>query len=356
MSTSDSTPSIISLPDSSSTTAPKMTSKTVKVAAVQAEPAWNDLEGGVQKTIAYIQQAASNGANVLGFPEVFIPGYPWSIWANSVVDNVQFMDEYFQNSLARESEEMDRIRAAVREAGIFVVLGYSERHRGSLYISQSFIDPTGTIIHHRRKIKPTHVERAYYGDGQAESLTSVVPTPFGRVGGLNCWEHSQPLLRYYEYAQDVDIHVASWPLIWGIPPTQNASAPSKEKWPWHITPEASQRLSQVMAIEGACFVLIASQILTEPNRERTKLKEFAYAQTPGGGFSMIYGPDGSELVKPLGAGEEGILYADVDLKDKDLAKHNLDVVGHYSRPDLLSLRVTTEAGTQVHFREKPAQK
>lgn len=183
-----------------------------------------------------------------------------------------------------------------------------------------------------------------------------MPTPFGRVGGLNCWEHSQPLLRYYEYAQDVDIHVASWPLIWGIPPAQNASAPTREKWPWHITPEASQRLSQVMAIEGACFVLIASQILTEPNRARTKLKDFGYAQTPGGGFSMIYGPDGSELVKPLGAGEEGILYADVDLKDKDLAKHNLDVVGHYSRPDLLSLRVTTEAGTQVHFREKPAQK
>ncbi|EOD47008.1 putative aliphatic nitrilase protein [Neofusicoccum parvum] len=326
-----------------------MAGKTVKIAAIQAEPVWNDLQGGVDKAIAYIQEAAANGTNVLGFPEVFIPGYPWSIWANSVVSNVEFMDEYFQNSMARESDEMDRIRAAVREAGIFVVLGYSERYRGTLFIAQSFIDQTGTIVHHRRKIKPTHVERAYYGDGQAESLKTVVPTPFGKVGGLNCWEHSQTLLRYYEYSQDVDIHVASWPLIWGVPADEGWA-----KWPWHITPDASQRLSQVMAIEGACFVMIASQILTEKNRDRCRLKDFVYAQTPGGGFSMIYAPDGRELVKPLGPGEEGILYADVDLHEKDLCKQNLDIVGHYSRPDLLSLRVTTEGGTQVHFREKPA--
>ncbi|KAJ3542042.1 hypothetical protein NM208_g4315 [Fusarium decemcellulare] len=99
-------------------------SSTVKVAAIQAEPAWNDLQGGVNKSISLIQEAASNGANVIGFPEVFIPGYPWSIWANSPTDNAQHMNEYFENSLQRESPEMDRIREAVREAGVFVVLGY----------------------------------------------------------------------------------------------------------------------------------------------------------------------------------------------------------------------------------------
>ncbi|KAK7701230.1 hypothetical protein SLS57_011831 [Botryosphaeria dothidea] len=353
MSTEQSTPSIISLTESTSTIS--MANKQIKVAAIQAEPVWNDLQGGVDKAIAYIQEAASNGANVLGFPEVFIPGYPWSIWANSVIDNAKFMDEYFQNSLERESEEMDRIRAAVREAGIFVVLGYSERYRGSLYIAQSFIDPTGTIVHHRRKIKPTHVERAYYGDGQADSLKTVVQTPFGKVGGLNCWEHTQVLLRYYEYSQDVDIHVASWPLIWDQPDAKSLDE-KWAKWPYHITPEASQRLSQVLGIEGACFVLVCTQILTEKNRERCQLQNYPYAVTPSGGFSAIYGPDGGELAKPLGPGEEGILYADVDLHEKDLAKHNLDIVGHYSRPDLLSLRVTTEQGTPVHFREKPALK
>lgn len=212
--------------------------------------------------------------------------------------------------------------------------------------SQSFIDPTGTIVHHRRKIKPTHVERAYWGDGQAESLKTVVPTQFGNVGGLNCWEHSQTLLRYYEYAQDVDIHVASWPLIWEMPDE------NEMKWQYHITGEMNARLSQVMAMEGATFVMVCTQILTEKSREKCQLKDFVYAKTPGGGFSRIFGPDGGELVKPLGPGEEGILYADIDLHQKALAKHNLDVVGHYSRPDLLSLKVTTEPSSQVHFKER----
>ncbi|EON99156.1 putative aliphatic nitrilase protein [Phaeoacremonium minimum UCRPA7] len=130
--------------------------KKIKVAAVQAEPAWNDLQGGVVKVISLIKEASSNGANVVGFPEAFIPGYPWTIWANAALSNAGFMNEYFHNSLEKDSEEMEQIKAAVREAGVFIVLGYSERFKGTLYISQSFIDETGTIVHHRRKIKPTH--------------------------------------------------------------------------------------------------------------------------------------------------------------------------------------------------------
>ncbi|RDW72810.1 putative aliphatic nitrilase protein [Coleophoma cylindrospora] len=257
------------------------------------------------------------------------------------------MDEYIRNSLVQESDEMDRICAAVREVGIFVVLGYSERFNGTLFIAQSFIDPTGTIIHHRRKIKPTHARRAYWGDGQAESLKTVVDTPFGKVGGLNCWEHSQTLLRYYEYAQDVDIHVASWPLIWEVPEPEEGF-----DWLYRITPTMSCRISQVMAMEGACFFMVCTQILTEKNREKNKLKDFVYAKTPSGGFSIIFGPDAAELCKPLDPGEEGILYADIYLGRKALAKQNLDIVGHYSRPDLLSLRVATEVATQIHFLEK----
>ncbi|KAL1864711.1 hypothetical protein Daus18300_007513 [Diaporthe australafricana] len=314
--------------------------KAVKVAAIQAEPAWNDLQGGVAKSISLIQEAAKNGANVIGFPEVFIPGYPWSIWAKSPTANTEFMNEYFHNSLETVSEEMDRIRAAVKEAGVFVVLGYSERHNGTLYISQSFINENGEIVHHRRKTKPTHVERAYYGDGQGESLKSVVPSTFGKIGGLNCWEHTQPLLRYYEYSQGVDIHVASWPLLWPA---------HQDDWPYHITPEACLSFSQILGMEGACFVLVATQVLSEENKEKVGCKDFAYAQTPGGGFTMIYSPFGKSLAKPLAAHEEGILYADVDLDEKLSAKQNLDVVGHYSRPDMLSLRVNAHPSKPVFF-------
>jgi nitrilase len=170
----------------------------------------------------------------------------------------------------------------------------------------------------------------------------VVQTPFGRVGGLNCWEHTQTLLRYYEYQQDVDIHVSSWPLIW-------EKHESMGDWVWHISAEACGLMSQFMAMEGACFVMICSQVMSEKNKEKNGVKDWAFAQCPGGGFSMIFGPGGEKLVERLDAGEEGILYADVDLAKKILAKQNLDVVGHYSRPDLLSLRVTKDAAHPVHF-------
>ncbi|RBR17376.1 hypothetical protein FVER53590_11865 [Fusarium verticillioides] len=315
-------------------------SKSLKVAAIQAEPVWNDLQGGVNKSIGLIQEAAKEGANVIGFPEVFIPGYPWSIWANSPTENAPWINEYFKNSMEKESPEMDQIRAAVREAGVFVVLGYSERYRGTLYIAQSFIDETGTIVLHRRKIKPTHVERAIYGDGQGESLTNVADTKFGRVAGLNCWEHTQTLLRYYEYSQDVDIHVSSWPSIF----PQNVP-----EWPYHITPECCKAFSHVVSMEGACFVLLASQIMTEENHKKANVDGYDYTKKSGGGFSMIFSPFGEELVKPLAPNEEGILYADINLEEKYKAKQNLDIVGHYSRPDQLSLRVNKHAAKPVFF-------
>ncbi|KAI5242543.1 hypothetical protein E4T43_04760 [Aureobasidium subglaciale] len=313
----------------------------VRVAAIQAEPEWNDLQAGVDKAIKLIKEAGANGAHIVGFPEVFIPGYPWSVFFKSPLENAKFMDEYFRNSLVRESEEMNRIRAAVKETGIFVVLGYSERYKGSLYIAQSFIDENGDIVHHRRKVKPTHVERAYWADGQGESLQTVVKTArTGNVGGLNCWEHTQTLLRYYEYAQDVDIHVSSWPLLW------NEDYGNLQ---YHITANMCSRLSQVIAMEGACFVLLCSQIMTPGNEKKNNVEGFEYVKTPGGGFSMIFGPTGEPLVEAPNSGEEVILYANIDLHDKWMAKQNLDVVGHYARPDQLSLRVNSHASKPVHY-------
>ncbi|KAF2972076.1 hypothetical protein GQX73_g1371 [Xylaria multiplex] len=294
---------------------------------------------GVDKTIRLILEAGSNGANVVGFPEVFIPGYPWSIWNQSVVDNADFMDEYFRNSLERDSEEMNRIRDAVKEAGLFCVLGYSERYRGSLYIAQSFIDENGNIVHHRRKIKPTHVERGFWGDGQADSLKTVVKSTFGNIGGLNCWEHTQPLLRYYEYSQDVDIHIASWPLIFK----------ECDEMQYHISSTMCGRLTQAMSMEGACFTVVCTQMLSAENSKKIKVDQWAFAKAPGGGFSMIYGPTGEPLVEAPDPGTEVILYADLDIGQKWRAKQNLDVVGHYSRPDLLSLKVNTKAASQVEF-------
>ncbi|KAJ5292758.1 uncharacterized protein N7443_008711 [Penicillium atrosanguineum] len=317
----------------------------VRVGAVQAEPVWLDLDGSVNKTISLIEKAASDGVQVLGFPEVWIPGYP-CMWTSAVINNTHIIHEYMANSMLRDSEQMRRIQAAVRKAKMFVVLGYSEREGASLYMAQSFISPGGEIVHHRRKIKPTHVERTIWGEGQAESLKCVVDSPFGKIGGLNCWEHLQPLLRYYEYSQGVQIHVASWPAEFEMPD------PAKINWLYHETAEASCRASQFMAIEGQCFVLVATQVLTEGNLEKNNLTGNPVTKTPGGGFSMIFGPDGKPLCEPIDAGAEGILMADVNLRDIDYPKAFIDVVGHYARPDLLSLLVNPSVDNHVTMMQK----
>lgn len=196
-----------------------------------------------------------------------------AIWTKSVVENTELTHKYMGNSLSKKSPEMDRIRAAVKEAGIFVVLGYSERDGASLYIAQSFIDTTGEIIHHRRKIKPTHVERSIWGDGQADSLKSVVDTPFGKVGGLNCWEHLQPLLRYYEYSQGVQIHVAGWPPMFPDPVKEGI------KWLYHETDVANLLTSQFLAIEGQAFVLVATQVVKTESLEALNMSGFPLFKT-----------------------------------------------------------------------------
>jgi nitrilase len=156
------------------------------------------------------------------------------------------------NSFSRESAQMDRIKSAVKNAGIVVVLGYSEREGGSLYIAQSYI-VDGEIIHYRRKIKPTHVERSIWGDGGANSLKTVIDTKHGKIGAL-CWfEHYQPLLRYYEYAQGAQIHVAVWPPVF------------ESDTIFQGTPSASRLASQFLAMEGQAFVLVSTQVLKKEN-------------------------------------------------------------------------------------------
>lgn len=175
-----------------------------------------------------------------------------------------------------------------------------------------------------------------------------------RIGGLNCWEHTQTLLRYYEYEQNVDVHIASWPPIWPQPITEDGE--SDPSWPGHITDTMCSRFSQIVALEGACFVAVATQVMTQESLKRCKVEKFDYATNHpehGGGFSMIYNPWGDELVERLDPSKEGILIAEVDLSLKRLAKQNLDVVGHYCRPDQLSLRVNKHAARAVHYAADP---
>ena len=184
-----------------------------KVAVVQAAPVFLDLDATVDKTIALIEEASAKGAKLIAFPETFIPGYPWQIWLGAPAWAIGrgFVQRYFDNSLAFDSPQAEKIRQAVKRAKLTAVLGLSERDGGSLYIAQWLIGPDGETIAKRRKLRPTHAERTVFGEGDGSDLAVHDRADVGRLGALCCWEHLQPLSKYAMYAQNEQVHVGAWP-------------------------------------------------------------------------------------------------------------------------------------------------
>jgi nitrilase len=308
----------------------------VRIASVQAEPVWFELEATTAKTLDLIAEAARGGARLIAFPETWLPGYPLFLWSHTPAQQADHVADYHANSVRLDGAEIDRIRDSARANGIWVVLGVSERVHGTLYISQLIIDETGDVRLHRRKLKPTHVERSLFGEGDGSGL-QVVETPFGRLGGLNCWEHLQPLVKFAMYAQNEQIHVASWPCF---------SVPAHH---YTLTSDASLAASQTYAMEGGGFVIVACQIMTTAGAERLGVPAEILATGPGAGVARVYGPDGALISQPLAAEEEGLVYAELDLTAVITAKNYADPVGHYSRPDIFNFHVNRTKRQPAHL-------
>jgi len=299
-------------------------------AAVQATPVYLDLDATVDKTIDLIDEAARNGAELIAFAETWIPGYPYFSWLGSQAWALQFVQRYHESSLPVDSPQTQRIRDAARRHGVHVVLGYSERAGGSRYMGQMLIGRDGEIVAARRKLKPTHVERTVFGEGDGSDL-AVHDLDIGRVGALCCWEHLQPLTKYAMYAQEEQIHVASWPTF------------SLYPMAYALGTEVNTAASRIYAVEGGCFVLApampVSQEIVDMLCDTPDKRELLLA---GGGETRIYGPDGRELAEPLPPDEEGILYAEIDLGAIAVAKAAADPAGHYARPDVTRLLLNRE--------------
>ncbi|KAK1515975.1 uncharacterized protein CCOS01_13173 [Colletotrichum costaricense] len=309
----------------------------LRVAVVQAEPVYFDLKGAVDKTIKLIGEASNQGARLVAFPEVWIPGYPSWIWARGC--DIDLVQRYIKSSLRLDSPEMTRICEAAAVHNIDVVLGYSERDGDSLYLGQSYIGADGVIKCSRRKIKPTHMERTVFGDGSGKSLLNVVERPeIGKVGMLCCWEHSQPLLKYHTHSQGEQIHVAAWP----------AQLPHEEgKGLWSTANQGSLNLSVTYAIEGGCFVLHACAIISSRGVDIMRTHDGDQYYAPGGGKSCVIRPDGKVISEFLPDDQEGLIMADLNMDDILRSKAYLDTQGHYSRPDLLWAMANTEEMRRV---------
>lgn len=317
--------------------------QTVRVAAVQAEPRWLDLDAGVEQMIGIIEDAAARGAQLVGFPETFLPGYPWWIWLDAPAAGMAFVPRYAENSMTRDGEHIHRLAAAAGRNRIHVVFGFSEISGGSLYMAQGFLSGTGEILGVRRKLKPTHVERSVFGEGDGSDL-QVHPTPIGRVGALNCWEHIQPLTKYAMYSQDEQIHVGAWPSF----SVYRGGARA-------LGPEVNVAASMIYAVEGQTFVVSPCATVGQAAHDLfcdTEVKKQLLLR--GGGFARIFGPEGSPLGEDLPEDVEGLVVADLDFSLIAIAKSAADPVGHYSRPDVLRLLVDRSPHPATIERAVPA--
>lgn len=292
---------------------------TIRVAAAQTAPVMLDRDATVDKVCGVITDVAKAGAELVAFPETVVPGYPyWAMLLEPVSINA-LNRRLFHNAVTIPSPASDRLCVACREAGIHAVVGINERDGGTLYNSQLFIGPNGEILGRRRKLMPTSHERMIWGCGDGSDLP-LFHTPIGRLGGLICYEHSNPLYRYAVQAQGEEIHVACWP---GGMPGINA-----------IIDAATRHY----AFEAQCFVLSVTSVLTEEviaaMGEGGKLGTLR----PGGGHTAILGPRGDYLAGPATDGET-VLYADLDFNRIIDIKMVVDSAGHYARPDVVELLV-----------------
>lgn len=316
-----------------------------RAAAVQAAPVFLDLDASVDKALELIAEAARGGAQIVAFPETWLPGYPWFVWLDSPAWGMQFIQRYHDNSLRYGSPQAERLAQAARRHGIMVVMGHSEKAGGSLYMGQWIIGADGETIARRRKLKPTHVERTIFGEGDGSDL-AVHDTPLGRVGALCCWEHLQPLSKYAMYAQDEQLHVAAWPSF------------SLYRGGAHaLGAEVNNAASRIYAVEGQCFVLAPCATVSREMVEMLCGDDAVKRQLllEGGGFARIYAPDGQLLHEPLPEDQEGLVYADVDLGTISLAKAAADPAGHYARPDVTRLLFDPTPGDRVIHPQRQAR-
>ena len=301
--------------------------QTVRVAVVQSAPVSFDRDCTIAKVRALTGRAAERGARLVVFPEAFVSAYPRGMTFGAVIgersaEGREWYRRYWESSVDVPGPATDTLGEIARETDTHLVIGVIERDGGTLYCTALFFAPDGQLLGKHRKLVPTASERLVWGQGDGSTMP-VFDTPIGKLGAAICWESYMPLYRTALYAKGIQLYVA---------PT----ADSRDGW------VASMRH---IALEGRCFVLSCNQFARRsdyPPDYPGELPAEASAVVTRGG-SCIVSPLGQVLAGPV-YDEETVLTADLDLGDTVRGKFDLDVVGHYARPDVFQLLVNEKAG------------
>lgn len=310
--------------------------KIVRAAAVQISPDIENVAGTLDRVLAAIADAGAKKAELIVFPETFVPWYPYFSFVKPPMQTGADHLKLYEHAVVVPGPITDAVSAAARRHHAVVVLGVNERDHGSLYNTQLVFDVSGALVLKRRKITPTFHERMIWGQGDASGL-KVVDTAVGKIGALACWEHYNPLARYALMAQHEEIHIAQFPGSLVGP----------------IFAEQIEVTIRHHALESGCFVVNSTGWLTEEQIATIMPDEKLRAGLRGGCMTAIISPDGRHVVPPLTQGE-GILIADLDMSLILKRKRMMDSVGHYARPELLSLAINGRPAAAMHEMSGPA--
>jgi nitrilase len=306
-----------------------------RAAAVQAAPVFLDREATLDRMGPLVAEAAREGAELVVFGESFLPGFPvWNL-VLAPVDQHQYFRALYENAVLVPGPQTERLADLARGHGVHLSVGVTERSpvsMGGLFNSNLLFDREGRLVNRHRKLVPTWAEKLTWANGDASDLRPV-ETDLGRIGALICGENTNTLARYALLAQGEQVHIASYPPAWPF----RRTAAAKD----YDLRRAIEIRSAAHAFEGKVFNVVAAAVLGDDAVElvaRGDERVEDLLRSAPKPVSLVVGPNGDVCGGPL-VGDEGIVYADVDIAESIEAKQAHDIVGHYQRLDLFSLRL-----------------
>ncbi len=314
-----------------------------KAASVQASPVFLDREATVEKACTLMAEASRNGAKLVAFPEVFVPGFPYWIWLDVPSRNYPFFQKLFEEAVVIPSPATDELCRGAREADVYALIGVNEKlphQMGTMWNTNLLIDNRGNILGKHRKLVPTFAEKMVWSRGDGSGLR-VWETDIGRIGTLACGNNAHCLYRYALIAQGEQIHVANYPAFlpergYGVPQEGDMAVWNKVRTGAH-------------SFEGKLFNICSTSTTNPEMLDMLCKDDQGKRQWMEGcrAYSGITNPQGNTIAEL--SDQDGIVYADIDISEMITAKQFHDIVGHYTRMDVVSLNLCQEEDRPVRY-------